>query len=65
MTKVKILVGSDGNVVHGFNRLQAMENFMKMMKESDRLLIDEVMFLPENEEEVIEMDDDLLSKLID
>jgi|TARA_R100000995_G_C3455696_1_gene110466 hypothetical protein len=57
----KIVVDSDGNILDGHNRLRA---YVKLLAESFEKngppVVDK--FRPE---EVIEMDDELLSKLID
>ena len=58
MTRPNIVVKSYVEVVDGMNRRRALKNYMERKKELDRpvALVDD---------EVIEMDDELLSKLID
>jgi hypothetical protein len=58
MTRPNIVVKSYVEVFDGMNRRRALKNYMERKKELDRpvALVDD---------EVIEMDDELLSKLID
>jgi len=58
MTRPNIVVKSYVEVFDGMNRRRALKNYMERKKELDRpvALVDD---------DVIEMDDDLLSKLID
>jgi|5B_taG_2_1085324.scaffolds.fasta_scaffold09456_6 hypothetical protein len=58
MTRPNIVVKSYVEIFDGMNRRRALKNYMERKKELDRpvALVDD---------EVIEMDDELLSKLID
>jgi 1,4-dihydroxy-2-naphthoyl-CoA synthase len=56
----KIVVDSDGNILDGHNRLQAYVKLIAEIEKNRPPVVDK--FRPE---EVIEMDDELLSKLID
>jgi hypothetical protein len=60
----KIVVDSDGNILDGHNRLQAYVKLIAEIEKNRPPVAQKSPSLPDLEE-VIEMDDDLLSKLID